>query len=206
MVINASEAVKGWRAAAEAAGVSTTHLRRLADQGLIAVETINNESMFKTSDLARVKAGELRVPTEPLPGAEDGPSPALPDGKLISEVFTDLNEGASVIDIVIEYTVMPEVARRLVAEWRALKEIDVTAPSVPREIAEMKAQIADLSQQVQEANNALAALAAAVDDNPLSGVASVYACDACGPGTSPLVPVQCGHCGAEAPWGQPPVE
>lgn len=116
---------------------------------------------FKMLDLEAIRDSRSAAPDEETssdltPGG-DLDAENLP-GALYAALFSDLEAGKGLIEIVCRNKVPPELVRTVVAEWRQLKELDINEPSVAKEIAVMDRHLSALDDRITLVENELADL------------------------------------------------
>ena len=219
--------VAGWRAAAEKAGCSRTQIRRHAAQGLVRF-TLDaaGRHVFQAADLLALRPGEDPAATREEADGEAGEArasadsgslkPAESDGEVASKVFALLNADEALTEVVVKLAVEPQRVAALHEEWLRMKERDVSGPSVPRDIEEMRLALVErerahkeLAKSVCDADanllSQVQSLRKKLDDDPLAGMGAEWVC-ACGARELVAVKVECTACGRESSWGWHPEE
>ena len=219
--------VVGWRAAAQVARCSPTHLRRHAAQDLVPF-TLDEAGrhVFKAADLLALRPGEDSAATHEEVDGETGEAttsadsgsvkPIDSDGQVASKVFELLNAREALTEVVVKLAVEPQRVAALHEEWLRMKERDVSGPSVPRDIEEMRLALVErerahkeLAKSVCDADanllSQVQSLRKKLDDDPLAGMGAEWVC-ACGARELVAVKVECTACGRESSWGWHPEE
>ncbi len=220
--------VVGWAAAAKAAGCSKAQVRRLVAKGALKCTRDDlGRHVFDAADLEALRPNEAReAPAEPVVEPSNGPSLASPveggtaqpltDGAVAAFVFAALDRGSALTTIVVERAIEPATVGRLFAEWMKLKEVDVSAPSVPAVLADLGQRVAELEEVVNELDaegsaqlkqlaTSLARRARQIEDDPLAGLRSSWSCPCGGRGTV-AAKVECTTCGHATSVGWFPEE
>lgn len=138
--------------AADVIGGHVSTVRRLEKRGELPF-TIDEKGhhRFKMSDLEAIRDSRSTAPDEEtsdnLVSGEDVDA-ENPSGALYAALFSDLEAGKSLVEMVCRNKVPPELVRAVVSEWRELKELDINAPSVAREIAVMDRHLSKLDDRI----------------------------------------------------------
>ncbi len=205
--------VRGWREAAQVSGISVAHLRRYADRGELTVtKDAEGVCVFQKAELEHLASAPPPPVAAPVlaPSPTLAPAPAsarsLPtlnadasatDGRLAARVFADLDAGRSLTSIATERELTAPVLQRLYADWLALKEIDVTNPTVPIAVKVLQEQNTALARQVQALAQRVQVLEKQAAADPLAGLRDHFVCDNCGTARAVSAPVICEACQTE---------
>ena len=184
--MNAPEhVVRGLRAAARATGRSASGVQRLVDTGRLAARKDGAVFEFSLTDLAAVRRAEPGVPSTaadvssetrtdvsgaPTPPPVDhlGQSSGRPlstersvdEGAVAAMAFADFQGGKSIVDVVIDRRLPPDVVRRFHGEWIALSDVDtLKKPEAEARLAQIEADIRTLDGQVGGVEGAFAQVA-----------------------------------------------
>ena len=214
--------VVGWRAAAQVARCSPTHLRRHAAQDLVPFTLDEGgRHVFKAADLLALRPGEDSAATHEEVDGETGEAttsadsgsvkPIDSDGQVASKVFELLNAREALTEVVVKLAVEPQRVAALHEEWLRMKERDVSGASVPRDIAELRSELEEIKKTlkgyVMPACDAVANLQRWVkflrkrlDEDPLAGLRSKWECE-CGVRGAVAAKIECRSCGRESSLG-----
>ena len=196
---------------AEILDTSVTSLRRLEGDELHPVQDESGAWMFDPAEVEALRARRAapapvqpEVAAEPVaqvvpPPAVVVPPPAvvapLPDdGDVAADVFDDLDSGKSPTEVVRKRRLAPDRVTGLFEQWRAMKAMDLSAPSVPRTLKRLHATVAALTAQLDVVTKKLNA-------TPLAGLRNRFKCKDCGESGYLGIRVECTACGEEAQYG-----
>ena len=220
--------VVGWAAAAKAAGCSKAQVRRLVAKGTLQCTRDDlGRHVFDAADLKALRpSGGRGAAAEQVIEPSHGPAPesrveavmssSPTDGEVAALVFGAFDVGSALTAIVVEHAVEPSTVGRLYAEWRKLKEVDLSAPSVPAALAALTTRLeeleevleeldADVAARLKELGGSLAWCVRQIRDAPLSGLRTRWACECGGSGTV-AAKVECTACGLATSLGWYPEE
>ncbi len=187
--------VHGLRAAAKLTGWSPSGIQKLVDVGKVAAEKVGRSYTFRAADLEAIRRAPDLLQASGLPPVPTGsaatprPEVSVPgegrpetpehahshmtapatgdDGAVAAVVFADLRAGKSLVDIVAERRVAPDVVQRYHQQWRELKAIDdVQTPTSLERLGHVEAELALRASQlaVQALAEKLDAIESSLDE------------------------------------------
>jgi hypothetical protein len=190
------DVVHGLRAAAKLTGWSPSGLQKMVDVGRVRAERVGRSYTFRAVDLQAIqRAPGLRQPDVLAPASPaivpsstpraDVPEPAAghretvaithsgavdntqDNGAVAALAFSDFRAGRSIIDVVIDRRLPPEVVRRFHGEWLGLSNVDDTeTPTALERLIRVEEELALRASQldVQVLAERLAAIESAIHD------------------------------------------
>lgn len=167
--------VRGLRAAARATRRSASGVQKLIDAGRLPARRDGNVFAFALADLEAVRRAEPSAPiaaagvSEAIPEITvPGPIPAVDrsdagvqqastprqvdtDGVVAAQVFRDLQGGRTLVQIVAERQLAPDVVHRAYDQWLALSDVDtLRKPEAEARLAHVEADIQALDERLAD--------------------------------------------------------
>jgi hypothetical protein len=173
-----SEVVHGLRAAARFTGWSPSGVQKLVDGGRLVAQKDDRGYVFSVADLSAIRRDPAAstppiatsVPASPAMGEDREVAPessdpscdavtstaGADDGAVAAIVFSDLRAGKSLVDIVAERRIAPDVVRKFHAQWLALSDTDaLRRPTAEARLVEAEADIQTLDSRLSAAEAAI---------------------------------------------------
>lgn len=169
--------------AAQALGISISAVRKLESAGKLhpQVHPENGTRLYDAAEVEELRARRLGASKAEKPQGLSGSSDT--EGEVAARVFARLDKGERLTAIVVTEKLPPDVVRKVAEQWRALKEADFNAPSVPREMALLRQRLQELERLQGELMQVMV------------GLAHACACSSCGKAADVSWVTRCPRCG-----------
>lgn len=187
MTATASDLVHGLRAAAKLTGRSPSGVQKLIDVGKVAAERTGRSYSFHLTDLQAISRigpqdaiiGEVETAPDRARAADESATVSDPpgspvvrapvvdqrdEGAIASTVFSDLASGKTLVEVVAQRKITPDVVRHHYDRWRELQAIDdAQAPSALDRLAQVEATVGEHAVSVEQSRADAQNLAARLD-------------------------------------------
>ena len=192
--------IVGWANAARVLGCSRTQVRRLADRGDLQPEKdakgryifmLNEIEGLKEAMPSKAVAEGPGDPAKAETAREPDVSPCL--GETTALIFSDLEAGKSLVEIVIARELAPALVEKGREAWTRLKQADLNAPSVPRVLEQIIGALHTLQKRISEFEASFAAF-------PLPE-RNEFMCNNCSKTGMIATRIRCTACGEETWFG-----